>query len=98
MDISKQQNAVAVEDGAPPGKDAMDTGGERNWLLILAGPVVAFVLTLLLPGSLTFEARAIAGIAIWMPFESRLFVGLFDLFLRRVARHAKNLVKVCERR
>ena len=66
MDISKQQNAVAVEDGAPPGKDPMDTGGGRNWLLILAGPVVAFVLTLLLPGSLTFEARAIAGIAIWM--------------------------------
>ena len=66
MDIRKQQNAVAVEDGAPPGKDPMDTGGGRNWLLILAGPVVAFVLTLLLPGSLTFEARAIAGIAIWM--------------------------------
>lgn len=67
--MSEQQNSVPTEEksaNSQPVKDAMDTGGRRNWWLILAGPVVAIVLTLLLPDSLVFEGRAVAGIAIWM--------------------------------
>lgn len=44
----------------------MDPGGGRNWWLIIVGPLVAVALTFLIPNSLAFEGRAVAGIAIWM--------------------------------
>lgn len=66
--MNEQQNPAPGREktSSPQATDPMDPSGDRNWWLILAGPVVAVVLTLLLPGSLAFEGRAVAGIAIWM--------------------------------
>jgi solute carrier family 13 (sodium-dependent dicarboxylate transporter), member 2/3/5 len=63
----------------------------RRWLLIALGPVLGVALALLLPSSLSFEGRAVAGAAIWMaawwmteavpiPVTSLLPLVLFPLF------------------
>lgn len=67
--MSEQEITTAVDEKSPasqPANHTMKLGDSRNWWLILAGPIVAVVVTLLLPGSLAFEGRAIAGIAVWM--------------------------------
>lgn len=67
--MNKPQNTVTGGSSSTASSqpvDPMDSSGGRNWWLILAGPAVAIVLTFLLPDSLAFEGRAVAGIAIWM--------------------------------
>ncbi|WP_413542723.1 SLC13 family permease [Citricoccus nitrophenolicus] len=71
--------------------DALDSGGRRNWWLLALGPVAGLVLALVLPASLSFEGRAVAGCALWMaiwwmteaapiPVTSLLPLVLFPLF------------------
>ncbi|BAC19163.1 hypothetical protein HMPREF0290_2393 [Corynebacterium efficiens YS-314] len=65
--MSEHQNVTTgerISTASSQPVDPMDSSGGRNWWLILAGPVVAIVLTILLPDSLAFEGRAVAGIAI----------------------------------
>lgn len=67
--MSAEKSAIGVDEKSPkaqPANNTMELGDRRNWWLILAGPVVAVVVTLLLPDSLAVEGRAVAGIAIWM--------------------------------
>lgn len=82
--------SIAAEN-PPPAGDVMDSGGKRNWWLLALGPVAGLVLALLLPASLSFEGRAVAGCAIWMalwwmteavpiPVTSLLPLVLFPLF------------------
>jgi sodium-dependent dicarboxylate transporter 2/3/5 len=63
----------------------------RNWWVFLLGPVAGALLTLVLPDSLAFEGRAVAGCALWMaiwwvteavpiPVTSLLPLVLFPLF------------------
>lgn len=71
--------------------DALDSGGKRNWWLLALGPAAGLVLALVLPSSLSFEGRAVAGCALWMaiwwmteaapiPVTSLLPLVLFPLF------------------
>jgi solute carrier family 13 (sodium-dependent dicarboxylate transporter), member 2/3/5 len=71
--------------------DALDSGERRNWWLLALGPVAGLVLALVLPSSLSFEGRAVAGCALWMaiwwmteaapiPVTSLLPLVLFPLF------------------
>src|SRR5690625_6480521 len=73
------------------GQDALDRSSKRNWWLVALGPVAGLVLGLILPDSLSFEGRAVAGIALWMaiwwmteaapiPVTSLLPLFLFPLF------------------
>jgi len=72
-------------------RDALDSGSKRNWWLVALGPAAGLVLALLLPASLSFEGRAVAGCALWMaiwwmteaapiPVTSLLPLVLFPLF------------------
>jgi solute carrier family 13 (sodium-dependent dicarboxylate transporter), member 2/3/5 len=72
-------------------RDALDAGGKRNWWLLALGPAAGLVLALVLPTSLSFEGRAVAGCALWMaiwwmteaapiPVTSLLPLVLFPLF------------------
>ncbi len=72
-------------------RDALDSGTRRNWWLLALGPVAGLVLALVLPTSLSFEGRAVAGCALWMaiwwmteaapiPVTSLLPLVLFPLF------------------
>jgi sodium-dependent dicarboxylate transporter 2/3/5 len=72
-------------------RDALDSGAKRNWWLLALGPVAGLVLALVLPASLSFEGRAVAGCALWMaiwwmteaapiPVTSLLPLVLFPLF------------------
>ncbi|MEV4901082.1 SLC13 family permease [Citricoccus sp. NPDC055426] len=89
--------AVGPEPGVQPDQqtepqgDALDSGGKRNWWLLALGPVAGLVLALVLPASLSFEGRAVAGCALWMaiwwmteaapiPVTSLLPLVLFPLF------------------
>ncbi|AJK69368.1 transporter [Corynebacterium marinum DSM 44953] len=65
-DQSNNSPATEKSTASPRAQDPMDSSNDRNWWLILAGPVVAVIITLLLPESLSFGGRAVAGIAIWM--------------------------------
>ncbi|MCU4296172.1 DASS family sodium-coupled anion symporter [Brevibacterium permense] len=69
----------------------MDAGGKRNWLMLTLGPAAGLVLAMILPDSLVFEGRAVAGCALWMaiwwmteaapiPVTSLLPLALFPLF------------------
>lgn len=82
------QNASA---DAEEQTDALDSGGKRNWWLVVLGPVAGAALALILPDSLAFEGRAVAGCALWMaiwwmteaapiPVTSLLPLVLFPLF------------------
>lgn len=62
--LETPENVNGGSANAPKG--AMDSRGERNWWLIYVGPVIAIAVTVLLPNSLPFEGRAVAGIALWM--------------------------------
>lgn len=84
--MSTEQSAAPVEKG-----DALDSGGRRNWWLLALGPAAGLVLALILPSSLSFEGRAVAGCALWMalwwmteaapiPVTSLLPLVLFPLF------------------
>ena len=67
--MSEQVNTPPTQEApveSQRAKDPMDSSADRNWWLILAGPLVAVIATLLLPDSLAFEGRAVAGIALWM--------------------------------
>lgn len=83
------------EDSAPSAAerkgDALDPGGKRHWWLLALGPVAGLVLALILPSSLSFEGRAVAGCALWMaiwwmteaapiPVTSLLPLVLFPMF------------------
>lgn len=70
--------------------EAFDAG-KRNWWTLLAGPVAGAILAFVLPDSLSFEGRAVAGCALWMaiwwmteaapiPVTSLLPLVLFPLF------------------
>jgi sodium-dependent dicarboxylate transporter 2/3/5 len=72
-------------------QDSMESGGRRNWWMLALGPVSGIVLASLLPESLAFEGRAVAGCALWMaiwwmteaapiPVTSLLPLVLFPLF------------------
>jgi sodium-dependent dicarboxylate transporter 2/3/5 len=80
--------------------DTFDIGPKRNVAGLLAGPIAGLLLALVLPDSLAFESRAVAGCALWMaiwwmteaapiPVTSLLPLVLFPLFgldtLRNVA-------------
>lgn len=65
--------------------------GGRRLVALLAGPLAGLALALVLPGSLAFEGRAVAGCALWMaiwwmteaapiPVTSLLPLVLFPLF------------------
>lgn len=82
--------AQARTAAASPGQPA-PTDPARRWLLVALGPVLGLVLALLLPASLSFEGRAVAGAALWMavwwmteavpiPVTSLLPLVLFPLF------------------
>ncbi|MEU3847831.1 SLC13 family permease [Micrococcus terreus] len=86
------QQAVADDAAATAAQaDSLDAGGKRNWWLLALGPVAGLVLALVLPASLSFEGRAVAGCALWMaiwwmteaapiPVTSLLPLVLFPLF------------------
>lgn len=78
-------------DSAAEPQDALAGAAKRNWWLVALGPVVGLLLALILPDSLSFEGRAVAGAAIWMaiwwiseavpiPVTSLLPLVLFPLF------------------
>lgn len=82
-------DATSAVDGGQ--HDSMDEGGKRNWWLIALGPVAGVLLALVLPDSLAFAGRAVAGGALWMalwwmteaapiPVTSLLPLALFPLF------------------
>lgn len=84
------QGGTAVEE-RPDHSSNMDTNARRNWWALALGPVAGLVLGLLLPDSLSFEGRAVAGCALWMaiwwmteaapiPVTSLLPLVLFPLF------------------
>lgn len=50
----------------PPTTDAFDASGPRRWLALALGPTAGLLLALVLPTSLPFEGRAVAGCALWM--------------------------------
>lgn len=71
--------------------DTLEGASSRNWLLVALGPVAGLVLALLLPDSLSFTGRAVAGCGLWMalwwmteavpiPVTSLLPLALFPLF------------------
>ncbi|MFI7481447.1 SLC13 family permease [Kocuria sp. M1R5S2] len=71
--------------------DAFDVKGKRNWWALAAGPLVGALLAFVLPDTLSFEGRAVAGCALWMaiwwmteaapiPVTSLLPLVLFPLF------------------
>ena len=72
-------------------QDALDNVSKRNWWLVALGPLAGLALGLILPDSLAFEGRAVAGAALWMaiwwiteaapiPVTSLLPLVLFPLF------------------
>ncbi len=84
---------VAMEQSTAPAapSNAGDSGGKLTWWLLAAGPVAGLMLALILPSSLSFEGRAVAGCALWMaiwwmteaapiPVTSLLPLVLFPLF------------------
>lgn len=83
---------LADSSNSPPQPvDSFDATGPRNWWLVTLGPVAGLLLALILPGSLSFEGRAVAGCALWMalwwmteaapiPVTSLLPLVLFPLF------------------
>ncbi|QCU79018.1 DASS family sodium-coupled anion symporter [Citricoccus sp. SGAir0253] len=71
--------------------DALDSGSRRTGWLLALGPAAGLALALVLPASLSFEGRAVAGCALWMaiwwmteaapiPVTSLLPLVLFPLF------------------
>ena len=71
--------------------DALDRATKRNWWLVALGPAAGLLLGLILPDTLNFEGKAVAGIALWMalwwmteaapiPVTSLLPLALFPLF------------------
>lgn len=90
-----QQTDVTTQDH-PGGsnatsQDALDRATKRNWWLVALGPVAGLLLGFVLPDSLSFEGRAVAGCALWMaiwwmteaapiPVTSLLPLVLFPLF------------------
>lgn len=86
-----QQTEADAEAATETAGDSLDEGGKRNWWLVALGPVVGALLTWVLPASLAFEGRAVAGCALWMaiwwmteaapiPVTSLLPLVLFPLF------------------
>ncbi|GAA1808585.1 DASS family sodium-coupled anion symporter [Brevibacterium celere] len=72
-------------------EDTLDGGRRRNWWLVTLGPLAGLVLAAILPDSLSFEGRAVAGCGLWMalwwmteaapiPVTSLLPLVLFPLF------------------
>lgn len=71
--------------------DSFDSPTQRKWIWLLAGPLAGLVVALIIPDSLQFSGRAVAGCAIWMaiwwmteaapiPVTSMLPLVLFPLF------------------
>lgn len=71
--------------------DSFDVGPKRNFIALFGGPLAGLLLAILLPESLPFEGRAVAGAALWMaiwwmteavpiPVTSLLPLVLFPLF------------------
>ncbi|GAA4115713.1 SLC13 family permease [Enteractinococcus coprophilus] len=94
MTVTNQDQAAvdkpAIGSQAGP-QDALDSVSKRNWWLVALGPLAGLALGLILPDSLSFEGRAVAGAALWMaiwwiteaapiPVTSLLPLVLFPLF------------------
>ena len=89
-----QQSETAAQPAAiseHESQDALDRATKHNWWLVGLGPVAGLLLGLVLPDSLSFEGRAVAGCALWMaiwwmteaapiPVTSLLPLVLFPLF------------------
>src|SRR5690625_1956239 len=83
---------VRVQPAQPQtGEAEQAPAARRNWWVFLLGPVAGALLFLVLPDSLVFEGRAVAGCALWMaiwwmteavpiPVTSLLPLVLFPLF------------------
>ncbi|WFP16916.1 SLC13 family permease [Citricoccus muralis] len=91
MQTSTHESSTAPATATPEQADALDRASKRNWWLVALGPVAGLVLALVLPSSLAFEGRAVAGCALWMaiwwmteaapiPVTSLLPLVLFPLF------------------
>lgn len=94
MTTTKHEPVPAGADpagAANEAQDPMDRATKRNWWLVALGPVAGLLLGLILPDSLSFEGRAVAGAALWMaiwwmteaapiPVTSLLPLVLFPLF------------------
>jgi len=94
MATAQNEKLETGNDSSAPdqgGQDALDRSSKRNWWLVALGPVAGLLLGLILPDSLSFEGRAVAGIALWMaiwwmteaapiPVTSLLPLVLFPLF------------------
>ena len=64
-----QQSETAAQPAAiseHESQDALDRATKHNWWLVGLGPVAGLLLGLVLPDSLSFEGRAVAGCALWM--------------------------------
>lgn len=93
--MSQHPSSTPDRSGSP-GQDAekaesFDVGPNRNVLALLGGPLAGLLLAWILPDSLSFEGRAVAGCALWMavwwmteavpiPVTSLLPLVLFPLF------------------
>lgn len=71
--------------------DPLDRSTRRNWWTFALGPIAGLVLGFILPDSLSFEGKAVAGVALWMalwwmteaapiPVTSLLPLAVFPLF------------------
>ncbi|MCR8674933.1 SLC13 family permease [Micrococcus sp. HG099] len=90
MSSSLASPPAAAETSAP-GLAPRAESARRPWLATLLGPALGVLMALLLPASLAFEGRAVAGAAVWMavwwmteavpiPVTSLLPIVLFPLF------------------
>lgn len=90
MSSSLASPPAAAETSAP-GPAPRAESARRPWLATLLGPALGVLMALLLPASLAFEGRAVAGAAVWMavwwmteavpiPVTSLLPIVLFPLF------------------
>ncbi|HEY4558106.1 MAG TPA: anion transporter, partial [Enteractinococcus sp.] len=86
-----QQSELTTNEASAESDSALDRATKRNWWLVALGPVAGLLLGLVLPDSLSFEGRAVAGCALWMaiwwmteaapiPVTSLLPLVLFPLF------------------
>ena len=88
---SSPASPPAAAETAAPGAAPTPGAARRPWVATLLGPALGVLVALLLPASLAFEGRAVAGAAVWMavwwmteavpiPVTSLLPIVLFPLF------------------
>lgn len=86
-----RSDAAVDHESTAPSQGAPESPTKRNWWLVALGPAAGILLALILPDSLAFEGKAVAGAALWMaiwwiteavpiPVTSLLPLVLFPLF------------------